>query len=264
MKKKAFVIIPMAAVLCVAFLAMAAQCRNPQPARQADTLQLELPAASEAEDIIVYEGFTVAYNHTTLVPDWEAYELTAQELVQTYTGKGSQFSRDPNVKGRQSSREDYSHSGWDKGHMVPKADLRWSEKAYWQSHFFTNICPQNHDLNGQDWCNLEKKVRQWARRFGRVYVVCGPIFDSCAHGTIGAAHVAIPDAFFKALLVPCGDSYAAIAFTFANDSSRQPLRSRACTVDQLEALLSRDLFPLLDDAVESTVESHLDLPLWQL
>ena len=158
--------------------------------------RLEYPDYADTEHIVEYSGFTVSYNHTTLVPDWVAYELTADELVVRYSSKSSNFSRDPSLKGRQASREDYSRSGWDKGHMAPKADLRWSERSYWESHYFTNVCPQNHQLNGGDWNSLENTVRRWAKKYGRVWVVCGPVFDSCRYGTIGDAGVQVPDAFF--------------------------------------------------------------------
>ena len=166
---------------------------------------LELPQVQDGEHIIEYEGFVVSYNHTTLVPNWVAYELTASELNGYYDTKSSNFSRDPDLEGRQASREDYSHSGWDKGHMAPKADLRWSEKAYWQSHYFPNICPQNHDLNRYDWNSLEKQVRRLAQRYDTVWVVCGPIFEKHEFGTIGNAKVQVPDYFFKALLIADGN-----------------------------------------------------------
>ena len=224
---------------------------------------LEQPAFSDDEDILYYSGFTCSYNHTTLVPNWVAYELTAEELNVVYDSKSSSFSRDPNVKGRQASREDYSRSGWDKGHMAPKADMRWSEKAYWESHYFPNICPQNHDFNAGDWNNLEKMVRRLARQYGRVWVVCGPIFENGEYGTIGAAKVQVPDYFFKALLVQDGDGYSAIAYIMHNDGRHHKLSDYACTVDDLEARLGRDLFPALDDSIEEAVESRIDWSCWR-
>ena len=222
---------------------------------------LELPAYdSVEEDILCYEGFTVSYNHSTLVPNWVAYELTAEELEGGYHTQSSNFSRDPNLRGRQASREDYSHSGWDKGHMAPKADLRWSEKAYWQSHYFPNICPQNHQLNGGDWNSLEKAVRRWAKEYGRVWIVCGPIFDSCRYGTIGDSMVQVPDAFFKALLIPKGEGYYGVAYIMPNEGRHHPLSHYACTIDQLEECIHRDLFPALPDDVEDEVEGRLAHP----
>ncbi len=225
--------------------------------RDKEGAELEMPEYGTDEHIVVYDGFTVSYNHTTLVPDWVAYELTAEELNAVYTNKNSNFSRDPNLKGRQASREDYSRSGWDKGHMAPKADMRWSSSAYWQSHYFTNICPQNHTFNAGDWNSLEQRVRKWAKQYGRVWIVCGPIFTTNEYGTIGAAKVHVPDQFFKALLVQNGSSYSAIAYVMPNSPQHHPLKEYACTVDSLEALLGRDLFPNLPDSVETQIEAQL-------
>lgn len=224
--------------------------------------QLELPAYSDEEDLVRYDGFVSSYNHTTLVPNWVAYELTSDELNGSYDTKSSSFSRDPNVKGRQASREDYSHSGWDKGHMAPKADMRWSEKAYWQSHYFPNICPQNHELNRYDWNTLEKSVRHWARQYGTVWVVCGPIFEKGEFGKIGDAGVQVPDYFFKALLIRDGDSYSAIAYVMHNDARHHKLADYACTVNDLEERIGRDLFPALDDTVEEQIEGAIDWNCW--
>jgi len=255
--------------LLLAFLAVSMVSCQPSATKSqsseklVDQTSLACPASTEGEHILQYTGFVSSYNHSTLVPDWVAYELTADEVDGTYTAT-SNFSRDPNLRGRQASREDYSHSGWDKGHMVPKADLKWSEKAWWESHYFTNICPQNHQLNGGSWNSLEKQVRRWAQRYGRIYVVAGPIFTDCAYGIIGTANVQIPDAFFKALLAPTDDGYKAIAFVMANDDRPHPLRKSVMSVDQLEEQIGRDLFPSLDDEFESAVEATFDLTAWGL
>lgn len=230
---------------------------------EASVQHMEYPAYETCEDIVEYSGFTSSYNHSTLVPEWVAYELTAEELNWAYDSQSSNFSRDPNLKGPQSSREDYSHSGWDKGHMAPKADMRWSEKSYWESHYFTNVCPQNHELNAGDWNTLEKSVRRWAKQYGTVWVVCGPIFESDALGTIGAAHVHIPDAFYKALLVRDSQGqYHTIGFVMPNESTHHSFKSYACTVNSLEERIGRDLFPALDDSVEEIVEDETNWKIW--
>jgi len=240
--------------------ALLSTCGGTTPDSLSYPARVECPAVESDEHIVNYSGFTVSYNHTTLVPNWVAYELTADELVVRYTTKSSNFSRDPNLKGRQASREDYSRSGWDKGHMAPKADMRWSERSYWESHYFTNICPQNHTLNGGDWNRLEQSVRRWAKYYGRVWVVCGPVFDSCRYGTIGDAEVHVPDAFFKAVLFPVEGGYGAVAYVMPNNGIRHPLSHYRMTVDQLEQLTGRDFFPALDDDIEEEVEVSMFQP----
>jgi len=247
--------------ICLFFLGCRFERGDGAALQQADNTvanqKIELPSYSDDEDVIEYSGFTTSYNHETLIPNWVAYELTAEELEPVYTSQSSTFSMDFDVKGRQASREDYSRSGWDKGHMAPKADMRWSEKSYWESHYFTNICPQDHELNAGDWNTLEKRVRGWAREYGRVYVVCGPIVGDGAYGTIGGKKVQVPDEFFKAVLVNDGEKFHSIAFVMPNNGRHHHLREYVCTVDELEVRIGRNLFALLDSREQAEVECRI-------
>ena len=224
---------------------------------------MELPAIGKDDVILEYSGFVVNYNTEWLIPNWVAYELTAAE-VDGDVPRATGFSMDLSYKDRQAMREDYSYSGWDKGHMAPSADMKWSKAAMTESFYLTNICPQNHELNGRDWHVLENRVRSWARQYGRVWVVCGPIVKEQRYGTIGEQGVVVPDKFFKAILRQNDDeTYQTIAFVFDNDSTRQPLRDAIITVDGLEAMTGYDLFANLEDNVEVFVESQSSWENWQ-
>ena len=171
---------------------------------------------------------------------------------------------DLNYPGRQAMREDYSNSGWDKGHMAPSADMKWFQTAMTESFYLTNICPQDPTLNGRDWHTLENRVRDWAQRFERVWVVCGPIVQDNQYGTIGEQEVTVPDGFFKAILRQDTDgSRHAIAFVFENNAIRQPLQDAVVTVDSLEALIGYDLFANLEDSIEIKIESKASWVDWR-
>ena len=146
---------------------------------------LELPELNPTDRIVEYTGYVSSYNTETLIPDWVAYELTAEETEGTLSRDDRMFSMDRNFKGRQAMREDYYDSGWTKGHMAPAADLAWDEKAMDESFYFMNVCPQKEYLNKKDWQYLEKQVRSWARRYGKVWVITGPIIGKNIYGTIG-------------------------------------------------------------------------------
>lgn len=250
-------------ILITASLALYAQGHRGKDELPLDKSLLELPAILDSDIILVYSGFVVKYNTEYLIPDWVAYELTAEE-VNGEVPRASGFSMDLSYEGKQAMREDYSYSGWDKGHMAPSADMKWSQNAMYESFYLTNICPQNHDLNGRDWHALENRVRSWALKYGRVWVVCGPIVKEKQYGTIGDQNVMVPDALFKAVLRQDGDdSYQAIAFVFKNDSSRQPLKDVMISVDVLETIIGYDLFPNLDDNTEVVVESMASWEDWQ-
>jgi len=226
----------------------------------ADDSFMELPAIAGSDDVVYHTGYTASYNHKTLIPDWVAYELTAEEAQGDYQREGM-FGQDPEMGGPQAWREDYAGSGWDKGHMAPAGDMKWGSVPMRESFYLTNICPQNHALNEGPWNDLEQKIRSLARRYGRVFVVCGPIVGENIHGTIGDSKVTVPDAFFKAILVPVDNGYEAVAFIMYNDSRRQPYRDCAVSVDHVESVTGMDLFPLLPDRIESEVEANASTSL---
>lgn len=239
----------MLVILCLLLVSCTSQVAH----RSSPPVGIEIPAYDPAEDIVVHLGYTASYNHTTLLPDWVAWELTAEEANGQLDGQYS-FGRDPSVEYPKASREDYSHSGWDKGHMAPRADMRWSAQALEESYFFTNVCPQDHEMNSQAWRKIEELTRRLARHYGSVYVVCGPVVGTGKYGTIGKAGVQVPDAFFKTLAVNTSIGYRTVGFLVENSHQDGAPRRYAVTVDSVEALIGRNLFPLLPEEVENVMD----------
>ncbi len=219
---------------------------------------LELPAYKSTEDVIRHEAYVTCYNHKTLCPDWVAWELTSDETRGHLSRDGYNFSWEPDTERPKSAREDYSNSGWDKGHMAPAADMNWSDQTMKECFYLSNICPQDHEMNSGDWEYIESACRRFARQYGKVWIVCGPIYDSTPYRTIGRDKVAIPDRFFKAMLIRKQDGqYSAIAFVMPNKAEHHDPYYYKRTVDEVEAIIGRDLFPNLPDEVEETVESRV-------
>jgi endonuclease G len=226
-----------------------------------DKKLMELPAIRNTDVVLVYNGFVINYNTERLIPNWVAYELTAEEVAgEVPRAKG--FSMDLDYKDRQAMREDYSNTGWDKGHMAPAADMKWSQTAMNESFYLTNICPQNHTLNGREWHTLEKIIRDWSIQFGRIWVVCGPYVHANTYGTIGERHVVVPDGFFKAILRQDGKNYHSIAFVFENNDNNQPVKKAAVSVNDVEALVGYDLFTNLNDRFEESIEAQASWEEW--
>lgn len=225
---------------------------------------LELPVPVSGGRIVKHGAYVTSYNTSTLIPDWVAYELTAEEASGRRGRDGVEFKMDPDLRGcTQAMREDYSGSGWTKGHLMPAADAASSTSTMEETFYFTNICPQDETLNAGDWAYLEKRVRQWANRYGHIWVVTGPIVGENRYGTIGEREVVVPDSFFKALLIQKKNgSYSAIAFVMDNDDERYYLKDCYLTVDELETLTGFNFFPQLDDTIEEKVESKVRLSDW--
>ena len=225
---------------------------------------LELPAASASDPVIRHAAFILAYDADAKIPKWVAYELTAEETHGEAERDELFFKMDPSYKRSQAMREDYSDSGWTKGHMACAADFKWDVDAMEETFYLTNVCPQDEELNKGDWNYLEKQVRYWARHFGRVWVVSGPIIGSNRYGTIGDRDVVVPDNFFKAVLAPGKKGYQSIAFVMGNDAKRYYLDKCSMSVNDLEKRTGIDFFAALPDDVEESVEAQYRPADWNI
>lgn len=223
---------------------------------------MELPAVYDDDIILTHKGFVISYNADARIPEWVAYELTADETGGEADRDESVFMMDPTYNRTQAMREDYYDSGWTRGHMACAGDFQWDDEAMDETFYLTNICPQDRELNKGDWNYLEKQVRRWARDYGHVWVVTGPIIGGNRYGTIGDRDVTVPDSFFKAILTEKNGKYRSIAFVMDNDDKRYWLDDCAVTVNGLEAMTGQDFFPLLPDSIEEEVESQLRLQDW--
>ncbi len=208
---------------------------------------------------ISYTGFTIYYNSRYHIPNCTVYELTRQELEGEVNRVGS-FETDSTVEGC-ARPWDYTLSGYERGHMVPAGDLKWSERAMMQSFKMTNVCPQVKALNEGGWTKLEEKVREWASRDSAVIVVTGPILTS-GMKRIGGLRIAVPTRFFKIVLSPFGETVKAIGFIYPNRSSNRPLEDYAVPIDKIETLTGLDFFDALPNDLEKDIESQVSLNLW--
>jgi len=216
------------------------------------------------EKIIKHTGYTVSYNTEWRIPNWVAYELTAEEVAGTFPRENN-FTDDPAISGEAES-DVYTNSGYDRGHMAPAGDMKWSSTAMKESFYMTNICPQNHNLNGGDWKDLEEHVRATATKYGNIYICCGPIVEP-SHRTIGKysfEQIVVPNAFFKVLLRQKDSTWTAIGFKMPNKAGNNTLATYAMSVNDLEKLTEIDFFYNLPDSIEEIIESSYNLSEWDL
>ena len=239
--------------------------RNPtKKTSQDNTVSVPVNAPKKVQDkeypIITYSAYEVMYNPEYKIPRWVRYELLASETDGVWSRKGLKFTPDPSVSFPQAEDYDYRGSGWSRGHMAPAADFKWSSTAMIETFFFTNCCPQDQAMNSGQWHTLEKKVRDWANRYGSLTVYTGPIILDNAYGSIGYNKVVVPDAFFKAILA--GEQ--SIAFVMYNHNNNENMQKCAMSVDDLEALTGIDFFAEQVDDFENQVEATYNLINWGL
>lgn len=249
-------------LLMMAFTLAVTACKG-QTEKSHVVTKYELPAPlkDRPEQILERTGYTTSYNRDTKTPNWVAWHLTREHTRGHNQRKQALFSEDLDVKPR-ATNNDYYNSRYDRGHMCPAGDNKWDRKAMNESFLFTNICPQNHGLNKNEWNDLEILCRDWAKEYGAIDIVCGPVYDGSAPRTIGKNKVRLPDAFFKVILCRKGSKPKTIGFIYRNIGQHQTMQEAVRTVDEIERLTGIDFFPALEDDLERQIEAEARLSDW--
>ena len=223
---------------------------------------LALPAYSKSDIIVQHTGYTLNYCEEYEQPYWVAYVLTADEVFSSNSERADNFHEDSSIPTGSATLADYKGSGYDRGHMVPAADLKWSAQAMDDSFYLSNMSPQVGSFNRGIWADLESAVRTFAAQNQSICVVTGPVLTDGPYETIGSNEVAVPHYYFKAILDYTGDEHKAIGFLLKNEGSNEDLTTFAVSIDELEEVTGFDFFPSLPDSEEKVLEASYDVTLW--
>ena len=151
-----------------------------------------LPKPEAEEAIIHHTLISLVYSEAYEQAKWVAHVI-APDIVNGRITRTDDFREDPKVKTGTAIEEDYfirviqrkkgqaetekyNGFGWDRGHLAPSADFRWSQKALSESYFYSNISPQVEDFNRKSWAELENSLRSYVyRNKVPLYVVTGGV-----------------------------------------------------------------------------------------
>lgn len=205
------------------------------------------------------------FNTKHRIPNCVIYELTATQVAQcdapgAEKRKNYQFNADP-MCSASPQWSDYKHSGYDRGHMAPANDMKWSKTSMEESFYMTNICPQLHALNDGCWRKLELAIHRWAKRDKRLIIAAGPVLKNVMHAIGPDRNIAVPAAFYKVVYAP--NQGRAIGFIFNNEKITGGYASHAVSVDYVERVTGIDFFCALDDALENKIEAHSSIDMWK-
>lgn len=223
------------------------------------SLAQELLPTSTTGQIVKHTYYTLSYSEKDEQPEWVYYELTS-EMAKGRQPRTDDYRADEKVSSVSAQPEDYSHSGYDRGHLCPAGDMKLNLTSMSESFYLSNMSPQNKEFNAGIWNTLEDRVRKWALTCGRIYVVTGGVLTS-NKGKIGSNGVSIPKYFYKVIYDPKGQGRM-IAFLIPNEDSEKPLQNYVVTIDSLESLTKIDFFPELPDPIENQLENNINLSGW--
>ena len=219
-----------------------------------------LPSSSTGV-VISHDSYTFSYSEDHEQAEWVAYELKQEDLSNN-TFERPYFNEDKKVETRSADWRNYKNSGYDRGHLCPAGDRKYSYEAYTETFLTSNVSPQDPEFNAGIWNRLEQKVRYWADKYDGVYVVTGGVLkDSLI--TIGYENVSVPDEFFKIVVDVTDGKHKAIAFVIPNKPSDKSFYEYAVSIDEIEDRTGIDFFEGLPNSVQEKMESKVDLKSWR-
>ncbi|MCB9315630.1 MAG: DNA/RNA non-specific endonuclease [Lewinellaceae bacterium] len=239
-------------------------------------IQRDLKAVGlPSEQYVLHSAMALEYSEPHEQARWVAHIISPEVAVGT-VGRTNDFRPDPLVTTGSAVEEDYflktmnangtweyDGFGYDRGHLAPSADFRWSATALSESYFYSNMSPQVAEFNRGRWSELEAQLRNYVETHPGVqlYVVTGPVLEpDLPVIERGVNKVAIPRQFFKVALDLKNNR--AIGFIMPNSRLTYPLENFAVSVDAVEQLTGLDFFNRLPDSLETILEASLDKAAW--
>lgn len=160
-----------------------------------------------------------SYDRRLRNPHWVIEHITPASLaVREGDRKHSHFSEDDMIPPKfRGTLKDYYRSGYDRGHQVPAADAKWSQRAMDETFYLSNMCPQvGEGFNRDYWAHFEDFCRRLTVRYPSVRIVTGPLYlprkdpvDNkwyVKYEMIGSPpSVAVPTHFYKVIFAEDGN-----------------------------------------------------------
>lgn len=222
-----------------------------------DNLRIGVPAFTDyvADRPWFCVGFSIRHRQ----PLWTQYRLTDVEADTHIVERSNHFHKDHSIA-ESPLPKDYAKTGYDRGHMAPAGDMRWSPEAMKDSFSMANMSPQHPGCNRFTWKYLESQVRDWAKQEKELYVICGPIFAEKSI-TICNGTIPVPLAYFK-VIYDATPPEKMIAFIIPNWKTRGNLQNFAVTVEQVEKITGFDFFSNLPEEKQKALESTISIESW--
>lgn len=224
-----------------------------------NTNEFFLPSSTTGQ-VVHHNGYSLSYSEQHEQAEWVAYELKKSHLSNV-NRKRPYFEIDKAVKTGAAHWRNYKNSGYDRGHLCPAGDKRYSKDAHDETFLTSNVSPQEHKFNAGIWNTLEQKTRYWARKYDGVFVVTGGVLKGNMY-SIGDEYVSVPNQFYKIVLDNNKGQVKMIAFLMPHEDSKKPLYEFVVSVDHVEALTAVDFFPELNDALENKLEASSSYKHW--
>lgn len=238
---------------------------NKQETQNRFSLSDALPSSTEKLELLDHKYYVVGYNKKHKQAAFVAYLLTAEMVNENdnVSRKGVGFKKDYLLSDNYATKQDYTNSGYVRGHLCPSKDMCWSFASMKETFYMSNVSPQYQGFNDGLWKKLEGSVRKWAVENDSILVLCGPVLSS-KKGEIGENKVSVCSKFYKIVVDISYPTYKMIAFIMDNTNIKGNIFRYCCNEREVERITGLDFFPSQDgNPLMDSLETVTDINLWR-
>lgn len=212
--------------------------------------------------VLVNTGYIVGYADALATPLWAAYRVKDLSPLPQAAERPDNFDTDTRTIARISS-QDYTGSGYDRGHLAPNYAIatRYGEAAQRGTFVMSNVIPQKHALNAGLWKDLEMKIAtSYPARFAEVWVIAGPVFKKPSP-TLPRSRVPIPEACYMLVIDESDGRVRSTAYLFPQDA-KGSLDNYLVSIDEIEARTGLDFLTEFPAEVQAQLETKRASRAW--
>lgn len=221
-------------------------------------------------DVINLPTYRLSYNEKKNIANWVSWNINSRSFGRAERQNDfREYDRLPKSYYKVSP-EDYSKSGFDRGHNCPSADRTRTEQANSSTFYMINMIPQSPTHNRSLWRLLEEYSRNQVRNGKSVHIIMG----NYGIGGIGSKGykekigngITVPASIWKVLVVlEQGQSINEItinnkivAVDIPNNEKllkNKEWKDFITTIDEIELNSNIDLLSNINDEIEKIIES---------
>ena len=235
------------------------------------------PTTSNNLEIIEHAGMVLGFDCDYKMASWVFHVLTPDVSFGSVS-RSNDFRTDDKVSCGSAQESDYflrkekpdgtfeyDGFGFDRGHLAPSADFRWSASALSESYYYSNMTPQRPEFNRESWASLEGLLRKIVDQEKKpFYVITGPVLHKDLPEIERSINkLKIPEMHYKIIVDASAENPRGMAFLMPNKKCEQRLSAYVITIDSLERLTGIDFFPAMNDALETSIEQTADFNAWK-
>jgi endonuclease G, mitochondrial len=223
--------------------------------------------------LMILPQYALSYNSTRGTANWVSWQLDNNWIGQT--ARQDNFRSNPDLPAGwyKVTQNDFSGSGFDRGHLCPSADRTKSVEDNSATFFMTNMIPQAPANNQGTWANLEDYTRSLLTPTFEIYVIAGGygMGGTGSNGftnTLQNGKITVPARTWKVIvLLPVGNDDASrvtqntriIAVDMPNTQSiNSNWRNYRVSVDAIESATGLDLLNNVPANIQAIIEAKVD------